>query len=289
MNYNRDHRHSKILAAHIKEHGNDRLRGVVQDLSREELFNASVPFAIDVASRYKNHPVDMDDMIQQALLGVWVAAEKFDPDTGNGFLTYAKWWCMAYLQEYVAEMSGAARIPPHAWVEYRRSRRNGEDSERERVVSSHLNAVSLYAPLSDGGPRRETLLVDALEDEDADPTESAYVADLRASIGRALSHLPERHAYVLAANFGIGCDERPLEDIKHDLGVSRERVRQIRNEALDFIRANRAGDFDELWEQAESMFDRGIGDVPFSKEWKGNRMADLNGPQRPWSPPTKSS
>lgn len=239
MSANRDSVIPKILQGHIAVHGSDTLRGTDQRMPREELFNRSVPFAIGVASKYRSYGVDHDDLVQQSLLGLWVATEKFDPDNGSGFLTYAKWWCLAYIQEALAEFTTPARIPRHAWVAATKARRAaGPGGMDPRDMGDAVYAVEMLGRGSismdyekDGvRPLAESLGVpaSALEDQDE--------RDMATEVERYLGALPERSAYVVRECFGLGGNEpRTLESISADLGITREGVRQVRNAALDFL------------------------------------------------------
>lgn len=241
----------KILSEHIDRHGADTLRGIDQNMSREELFSRSVAFAVGMATKYRSSNVDLDDLVQQSLVGLWVATEKFDHKTGNGFLTYAKWWCRAYIQDYLCEFSYSIRVPRNVWVARNQEARGGVGIKKGKMSAVSVAAAdvvmggvaSLDKYIDDS--EKETLL-DFLVSGEPGADHGAMCDDISA-IFTELDAMPDVYADIVRRYYGIGTGEpQTLEEIGADVGLTRERVRQIRNEAIDYIRSNGGGNFNKI-------------------------------------------
>lgn len=236
MNYSRDNQRSPILDSHIAKHGSNGLRGVDQDMAPEQLFNLGVPFAIEMAAKHSHYRVDLDDLIQQALMGMWIAAQKFDPEhsSGAGFLTYAKDWCRAYINQYAAEMAGPVRVPVNLWTGAR------DRERRDEVVTAIAKSVSLNSTQHDEAPA----LIESLVADVECPAEAATTDSELSVVREAIAALPERHAYVVTRLFGLdGSPPCALDEAGYAVGVSRERARQLKEQAFAFIRNNGGGEF----------------------------------------------
>ena len=228
----------------------------------DKLVRSNLRFVVSVAKKYQNQGVPLSDLINEGNLGLIRAAQKFDQSKGIRFISYAVWWIRQAILQMLAEQSRIVRIPLNrAGALHRIGRRSSEllqelgrdptvkelaqelDLSEEEVRStltvsrSHL---SLDSPIKSGENGR---LLDYLPDQySPGPEQETYERALGDTIEVALASLKEREAKILRLYFGLD-DQKPmtLEDIGSILGVTRERVRQIKEKALVRLRhASRA-------------------------------------------------
>ena len=228
----------------------------------DKLVRSNLRFVVSVAKKYQNQGVPLSDLINEGNLGLIRAAQKFDQSKGIRFISYAVWWIRQAILQTLAEQSRIVRIPLNrAGALHRIGRRSSEllqelgrdptvkelaqelDLSEEEVRStlavsrSHL---SLDSPIKPGENGR---LLDYLPDQySPGPEQETYERALGDTIEVALASLKEREAKILRLYFGLD-DQKPmtLEDIGSILGVTRERVRQIKEKALVRLRhASRA-------------------------------------------------
>ena len=222
-----------------------------------ELVCANLRFVIAIAKRYQNHGVALSDLINEGNVGLLRAARKYDDTKGVKFISYAVWWIRQAIVHALSEYAHTVRIPVgRAALVHRitiatnalRQELAREPTRQEVAASLDMHEddvfesipvwradLSLDAPLPDN---EEGRLLDILADDDnTSPDEDISTDDLSNSIDDALSHLRDREAKVLRLYFGFdGNEERTLEEIGHELGVTRERVRQIKERALGKLR-----------------------------------------------------
>lgn len=212
------------------------------------------PFAIAYVSGYYGDP---GDLVAWALLGIYHAAIRFDPDRGLAFPTYARWWIRAWVVKFAIEKGGPVFIPRGATRQ--RALRMRAELERAPGLSPAALAdrlgcrpdqveqgmavlaalqvpVSLDAPFSgeeaDGPPLGQTLVVS----EGLNPEETFVNAMGATRLHHALGFLSSRERFIVRANFGIDEPQQSLADIGLTLGLSRERVRQLQKRALQILR-----------------------------------------------------
>lgn len=227
----------------------------------ERLVCSNLRFVVSIAKRYQHHGVPLADLIDEGNLGLIRAAGRYDETKGAKFISYAVWWVRQAVVQAVADHGNAVRVPlGRAGTIYRigrhanalrhdlgrepRSREiaeNLEMSEEEMSLTIPVSrrALSLDAPVGDGS---EMTLLDYLPDDiAAPPDDDATMANLADSVDAALAALPAREAKVLRMYFGFdGGDPVTLESIGEKLGVTRERVRQIKDRALWRLRNSAA-------------------------------------------------
>jgi RNA polymerase nonessential primary-like sigma factor len=234
-------------------------RAAVGDVAaRGRLVQRSLPLVMRVARRYAGQDVELADLVQEGVLGVLRALERFDPSRGVPFGAYATWWLRQSMQQAIAEQSRSIRLPTHVlWDIHRMRQARGEilaDSGRaasaaelerrlewsrgrvDDVLRAERPALSLDAPYA--GDEAE---IDSLGDLMADPlSEETYeqvVTSVSADAVRTLlSTLTERDQQVLSWRFGVEGEELSLRQIARRLGMSAERVRQIEQRALVKLR-----------------------------------------------------
>ena len=242
-----------------------RLAVLIRDGDEEaldKLVRSNLRFVVSVAKKYQNQGVPLSDLINEGNLGLIRAAHKFDESKGIKFISYAVWWIRQAILQALAEQSRIVRVPLNrAGALHRIGRRSAallqelgreptvdeiaEDldishEEVERTLAISQSSLSLDAPITPGEDNR---LLDYLPDQfSPGPEDEAYETALKETIEDALSSLKEREAKILRLYFGLD-DQEPmtLEDIGTLLGITRERVRQIKEKALLRLRhASRA-------------------------------------------------
>jgi RNA polymerase primary sigma factor len=228
----------------------------------QRLVRANLRFVISVAKKYQNRGVSLIDLIQEGTVGLVTAARKFDPDQGVKFISYAVWWIRQAILSALANQGRAVRVPLNRASDLARIFRERERLKQElrreptaeelaeaakltpEVVESlqTLNAaeIRLDAPIGDSD---DSQLVERFILEEAAEPEAAVEERLLAEqIERALDTLMPRDARVLRLYFGLeGGREHTLEEIGNVLGVTRERVRQLRDRALKRLREGELG------------------------------------------------
>ena len=222
--------------------------------ARERLISCNRRLVHWVAADYRRSKVDLEDLVQEGMTGLMKAVEKFDPDLGIRFSTYAVWWIRQAITRTIDNTGDLIRIPVHRLEQLRRLRRMGRllSAERGRAAStnelavgldwsveftafmqelSRMSSVALDAPVSaDGETPWHELIAD---DRTPSPEENALIEDLQRVVGEALEGLDPRERTIVRLRFGIGDDrEHTLEEIGQKFGVTRERIRQIEEKAL---------------------------------------------------------
>src|SRR5438477_3306335 len=228
----------------------------------QELVKRNLRFVISVAKKYQNRGMALTDLIGEGNVGLMTAARKFDPDQGVKFISYAVWWIRQAILASLARQGRTVRVPLNRTADLSRIVRTAETLRQELrreptpeeiahatglsvdVVSSlaalNTSEVRLDAPLDPEGDR--SLIERFIADEQGDPAAQAMNRFLTDEIEQALGTLPPRDAKVLRLYFGLeGGREHTLEEIGSMLGVTRERVRQLRDRALKRLREGDVG------------------------------------------------
>jgi RNA polymerase primary sigma factor len=228
----------------------------------QELVKRNLRFVISVAKKYQNRGLPLTDLIGEGNVGLLTAARKFDPDQGVKFISYAVWWIRQAILAALARHGRTVRVPLNRTADLSRIVRTAESLRQElrreptpeeiasatglslEVVQSlaALNTadVRLDAPLDPEGDR--SLIERFIADEQGDAEEQAMDRFLSEEIEQALRTLPPRDAKVLRLYFGLdGGREHTLEEIGGMLGVTRERVRQLRDRALKRLKEGDVG------------------------------------------------
>jgi RNA polymerase primary sigma factor len=228
----------------------------------QELVKRNLRFVISVAKKYQNRGLALSDLIGEGNLGLLTAARKFDPDQGVKFISYAVWWIRQSILAALARHGRTVRVPLNRTADLSRITRTaetlrqdlGREPTPEEIAESTgltvdvvrslaaLNTaeVRLDAPLD---PEGERSLIDRfIAEEQGDPEERAMERFLEEQVEIALRSLAPRDAKVLRLYFGLdGGREHTLEEIGGMLGVTRERVRQLRDRALKRLREGEVG------------------------------------------------
>jgi len=227
-----------------------------------KLVRSNLRFVVSVSKKYQNQGVPLSDLINEGNLGLIRAAHKFDETKGIKFISYAVWWIRQAILQALAEQSRIVRVPLNrAGALHRIGRRSSallqelgreptadeiaegldiSKAEVERTLAISRGHLSLDAPMTPGEDNR---LLDYLPDQlSAGPEDEAYEHALQQRIEDCLASLKEREAKILRLYFGLDEQEpMTLEEIGALLGITRERVRQIKEKALGRLRhASRA-------------------------------------------------
>ena len=221
--------------------------------AKERMINSNLRLVISIAKRYQGHDVPLGDLVQDGVIGLNRAVEKFDWRRGFKFSTYATWWIRQACQRAISNQSATIRVPSHVDERRRklarvarqlRAKLEREPTREELAKAAELSLQHVEealdaaeAPVSLNqrvGSEDDGELGDLFDDPlAADPAEEAVDTLRQLEVRRALRKLPEQRRRVLELRFGLDGPPQALESIGKELHISRERVRQVEAEAME--------------------------------------------------------
>ena len=263
-------RESASLDKYLQEIGKEDLISVEEEVelaqrikkgdqeALEKLTKANLRFVVSVAKQYQNQGLSLPDLINEGNLGLIKAAEKFDETRGFKFISYAVWWIRQSILQALAEQSRIVRLPLNqvgslnkintAFARFEQENERTPSPEelaqaldlpKEKVTDTMRVAgrhVSVDAPFADG---EDNNLLDVLVNADSPNADRGLINEsLSTEVERALATLTDRERDIVKYFFGIGCQEMTLEEIGDKFGLTRERVRQIKEKAIRRLRQN---------------------------------------------------
>jgi RNA polymerase primary sigma factor len=234
------------------------------EAARKRLIEKNLRLVVSVAKKSRGRGLPFEDLIQEGNIGLMKAVEKFDSDRGFRFSTYATWWIRQTIQRAVADKGRTIRVPVHVGDKMRKMARTYNDlsAELERAPSDETVAerlgwsvenvrdvkdamlgatTSLNQPLSSDEGSSE--LGELVEDERSSDTPGTVMSEMEISeLGEAVDRLPERYRHVLVRRYGLdNKDSATLAELSEELGLSRERIRQVQLKAVQVLKNGEFG------------------------------------------------
>lgn len=227
--------------------------------AKEKLVTANLRFVVSVAKQYQNQGVSLNDLINEGNIGLITAAGKFDETRGFKFISYAIWWVRQSILQAISEYSNFVRRPmnqitisnkiknaTNAFLQQHQRYPSAEELSEiismeidkiEKTIQTEIHVNSIDAPITkdEGSTLADVLASSSNFAADRKVDHESMCSDLNRVLYAVLN---ERERNIVLQSFGIGCQERALDDIGGEMGLSRERVRQIREHSIEKIRKN---------------------------------------------------
>ena len=228
----------------------------------EKLTKANLRFVVSVAKQYQNQGLSLPDLINEGNLGLIKAAKKYDETRGFKFISYAVWWIRQSIMQAISEQSRRVRVPINQMGVIHKMRKVVQQFEQEyqrlpsideiaeqidlpkekivEIMSMITKKISMDAPISTNDDGN---LLDVLPNKNSPSADEDLLEEgLKKEIERLLVSLSEREQIILRGYFGINQREMSLEEIGEQTGLTRERVRQLKEKAIKRLRCNAIGD-----------------------------------------------
>lgn len=227
--------------------------------ARQKMIESNLRLVVKIARRYRVPKMSLMDIVEEGNIGLMQAVEKFDPEKGFRFSTYASWWIRHQIERAVMNQSRTVRLPVHVVRELNRYKRaayelvstlqhepnNQEIAEStdssaaqvDKLFAYNLSTASVDAPLGNSESGDFTLLDAVADTASVDPIAEAQQHDIYAHISEWLDFLGDKQREIVERRFGLsGYDPQTLEKVAGEVGLTRERVRQIQIQSLDKLK-----------------------------------------------------
>ena len=207
--------------------------------AKDKLVTANLRFVVSVAKQYQHQGLTLTDLIDEGNIGLIKAAQKFDETRGFKFISYAVWWIRQSILQAIAEQSRIVRLPLNQVGSLNKIELSDATNMDEDKIAQSMQAdshhVSIDAPFQDG---EDNCMLDVMASGDDSRTDrqvdhESMAQELNTVLQKVLK---EREITIIRECFGIGCHEKGLEEIGDQLGLTRERVRQIREKSIAKLR-----------------------------------------------------
>ena len=233
--------------------------GVEGERAKRQLVNSNLRFVVSVAKQYQRYGLPLTDLINEGNIGLIRASERFDETRGFKFISYAIWWVRQSILQAISEYSNFVRRPmnqitvsnkiknaTNAFLQQHQRYPSAEELSEiismeidkiEKAIQSEIHVNSIDAPIieDEGSTLADVLASSSNFAADRKVDHESMCCDLNQVLYAVLN---ERERNIVLQSFGIGCQERALDDIGGEMGLSRERVRQIREHSIEKIRKN---------------------------------------------------
>ena len=251
------------LLTHAEELDLSRRAKAGDERARKRLIEKNLRLVVSVAKKYRGYGLPFEDLIQEGNIGLMKAVEKYDPDRGFRFSTYATWWIRQAVQRSVIDKGRTIRVPVHMaerirkmgrafgelLSEYGRDPTEEEIAERLKWSVEEVRAATRATPDATslnkalGAEQGAAELMDVVEDAQAPETPDTVIQEMEtAGLWAAVGRLPERARYVLVRRYALdGREKSTLADLAEELDLSRERIRQIQSEAEKLLQTEENG------------------------------------------------
>ena len=261
-------RESESLEKYLQEIGKEEMVSVEEEVelaqrikkgdrkALERLTKGNLRFVVSVAKQYQNQGLSLADLINEGNLGLLKAAERYDETRGFKFISYAVWWIRQSILQAISEQSRIVRLPlnqvgsmskinrvlnkfeqeneRHPSIEELSERTSLPEEKIDEAMSANTRQISVDAPFAEND---DNSLLDVMANEDAPSADRRLVAEsLKTEVQQALSILNDRERKIVEAFFGLDGKEMTLEEIGNKYGLTRERVRQIKEKAIKRLR-----------------------------------------------------
>lgn len=252
QNYIKDIRKIKVITHErqdeiFKKLKEDNLTKKEKKSLLDELVVGNLRFVITIAKPYQNNGMELIDLISEGNIGLMRAAERFDPNSGFKFISYAVWWVKQSIMASLNENSRMIRIPSNIIQENQKKKKNGQINSGEQFYINYDDSkgivlphcVNLFEEINEEGDQ----LIDTIANLDAENPENTLntIEEIKKRVSMMLSILDDREKVIIEKSYGLNGVEMNLEDLGEEFGCTKERIRQLRDKALKKLRNDSYG------------------------------------------------